>query len=185
MDRRATRRALSMEANVPLFPGRLPDSGSCPREGHSLTRREIVGIEFFFCKTCHGLWFSPEALADLTACVIKGIDPPMSLASCRPPAIEEGTARCLCPGHPLMESREKDGVTVDQCPSCGGVWLDGGEIAEILGTGGPVPTPLPGESAARSAASAFFNGLEYLEPLYYVGKAVLYIGRVVVSVIGH
>ena len=170
---------------MPLFPGRLPDIGSCPREGHSLTRREIVGIEFFFCKTCHGLWFSREALEELAGRVAEGDRPPMSLASCRPPMIEEGTARCLCPGHPLMEVREKDGVTVDQCPSCGGVWLDGGEIAAILGTGGPVPTPLPGEAAMRSTASAFFQGLDLLEPVYYMGKAIVYIGRAALAVIGN
>lgn len=45
---------------------------------------------------------------------------------------------------------------------------------------------LPGEPrTARSTASAFFQGLDALEPLIYLGKAVVYIGRAALSVIGN
>lgn len=30
-----------------------------------------------------------------------------------------------------MEVRRAAGVEVDRCPSCGGYWLDGGELAEL------------------------------------------------------
>ena len=32
-----------------------------------------------------------------------------------------------------LQVREQQGVEVDECPSCGGVWLDQGELEEIAG----------------------------------------------------
>ena len=31
-----------------------------------------------------------------------------------------------------MDQRTRDDVEIDVCASCGGVWLDGGELAKIL-----------------------------------------------------
>lgn len=31
-----------------------------------------------------------------------------------------------------MSALRKSGVTIDVCPSCGGVWLDGGELATLI-----------------------------------------------------
>lgn len=36
-----------------------------------------------------------------------------------------------CSTKPLLE-KERDGVTIDQCPDCRGVWLDRGELERIL-----------------------------------------------------
>src|SRR6185295_4313674 len=77
--------ASSKEAAVPLDLAQPSDEKPlCPREGHRLTHRDVVGIEFFFCKTCHGLWFGAGALEELALHVAAGGSVPMSLASCRP-----------------------------------------------------------------------------------------------------
>lgn len=39
---------------------------------------------------------------------------------------------CLSCGDTLDQRREH-GVTVDYCPSCGGVWLDPGELEQLTG----------------------------------------------------
>jgi Zn-finger nucleic acid-binding protein len=31
-----------------------------------------------------------------------------------------------------MTQRKRDDVEIDHCPQCGGVWLDGGELAKVL-----------------------------------------------------
>ena len=41
-------------------------------------------------------------------------------------------AGCLCSCGQLMETRERYGVAVDICGGCGAVWLDGGELAQLL-----------------------------------------------------
>lgn len=40
-----------------------------------------------------------------------------------------------CPrcGSTTLDERERNGVTVDVCPSCRGVWLDRGELEKLLG----------------------------------------------------
>jgi Zn-finger nucleic acid-binding protein len=40
-----------------------------------------------------------------------------------------------CPrcGSTSLDERERNGVTVDVCPSCRGVWLDRGELEKLLG----------------------------------------------------
>jgi uncharacterized protein len=34
---------------------------------------------------------------------------------------------------PVLDERERNGVTVDVCPECRGVWLDRGELEKMLG----------------------------------------------------
>ncbi len=42
-------------------------------------------------------------------------------------------ARLLCPScQELLIPVDRDGVEVDYCPSCRGVWLDRGELEKIL-----------------------------------------------------
>ena len=51
----------------------------------------------------------------------------------------------LCPRceTPALDERERDGVTVDVCRSCRGVWLDRGELEKLM-TADP-----PGEARRR------------------------------------
>lgn len=38
-----------------------------------------------------------------------------------------------CTARPELAEFVKHGVTLDLCPSCGGLWLDKGELSKILG----------------------------------------------------
>lgn len=164
---------------MPLDLAQPPEKPLCPREGHSLTHRDVVGIEFFFCKTCHGSWFGAGALEELALHVAAGGSVPMSLASCRPPAISEGTARCLCPEHPWMTVRERDRVSVDECPLCGAVWLDGGEVEAILGPySARSKIPERKDSGIGTAGRAVGDGLELVAgatELADIGSAILHV----------
>jgi Zn-finger nucleic acid-binding protein len=154
------------EAAVPLSPAELPEKKICPREGHPLTHGAILGIEFFSCKTCHGLWFGPAALEVFALHAAQGGSVPESLAFRRHPAIQEGTARCLCSSHPLMKLRKKDGVSLDDCPVCGAVWLDGGELAAIL----PRSARNGSDLGERGASSIGESGA-----IWDVGEAILHV----------
>ena len=38
-----------------------------------------------------------------------------------------------CPrDNTLMEKKTREGITIDKCPTCGGLWLDKGEMNNIL-----------------------------------------------------
>jgi Zn-finger nucleic acid-binding protein len=46
----------------------------------------------------------------------------------------------ICPWcHAEMECRDHNGVEIDQCPNCSGVWLDRGELETILSQSGERP----------------------------------------------
>ena len=144
----------------------------CPRDGHPLTHRDVVGIEFFSCKTCHGLWFGPEALFEFGFHVAQGGSMPWSLASERPPILE-GTARCLCEGRPLMKPREKNGVTLDECPACKGIWLDGGEVESILRSHPGMANSLWQEPYRARMAALPGPGAAVGEAIFGIGEAIL------------
>ena len=50
----------------------------------------------------------------------------------------------------------KRGVTIDECPECGGIFLDAGELARIR-------NEFPTEGARHAAADAYFK--EVVDPL--------------------
>lgn len=52
---------------------------------------------------------------------------------------------------------ERQGVEIDYCPQCRGVWLDRGELDKILERStqsSPVPTPAPSPQPAQPAYGA-------------------------------
>jgi Zn-finger nucleic acid-binding protein len=46
-------------------------------------------------------------------------------------ALEEATVNCPVDGA-VLEMSERQGVEIDYCPNCRGVWLDRGELDKIL-----------------------------------------------------
>jgi Zn-finger nucleic acid-binding protein len=38
-----------------------------------------------------------------------------------------------CPrDHTPMEKKTREGITIDKCPKCGGLWLDKGEMESLI-----------------------------------------------------
>lgn len=59
--------------------------------------------------------------------------------------------RCpVCEGQDLAIS-SREGVEIDYCPQCRGVWLDRGELDKIIDRAGVVLTPPPPPAADRPA----------------------------------
>jgi Zn-finger nucleic acid-binding protein len=69
-------------------------------------------------------------------------------------AIQDRRSCPRCPGVVMMQHkfRPDKPVIVDECPSCGGMWLDGGELAEIR-------RPAPTREDRKKAASRFLERL--------------------------
>lgn len=59
-----------------------------------------------------------------------------------------GPMACPIDGSTLVMS-ERQGIEIDYCPSCRGVWLDRGELDKIIERSGaaeqPAPAPPPGQ----------------------------------------
>jgi uncharacterized protein len=121
----------------------MPPSLSCPKcKGRKLTPVSIDGTEVDRCAECGGVWFDKGelgealrhgggALAPLTA-------PPAhehSAGPCADHADDPDRRRGRCPRHAKVmiqtESLRVPDLTLETCPSCRGIWLDGGELSRL------------------------------------------------------
>ena len=123
----------------------------CPRCKSDLFVVEYQDIELDYCPSCSGLWFDSGEM-DLLSEKSGGAGPSLRPA----PDAKEARLRCpVCRVH--MDKRlmgDKEPVVVDLCPSCDGLWLDKGELEQVLsqsGTEDPVARHL-GETFRGTAA---------------------------------
>jgi Zn-finger nucleic acid-binding protein len=116
-------------------------SGSCPRDGMVLEVRPAGEARLHLCGHCHGLWIGRADLERLAAVAARPALPPAPAIGSAPHHAA-ATIHCLCPPRPAMELRREGGLWIDVCPACGALWLDGGEIEEVLqrrsGTAGEI-----------------------------------------------
>ena len=122
----------------------------CPRTGTALKPLRIGGVEVDVSEHCAGVWFDRfeldkfktpnDAMGEALAHHLSQFNSPLLDLS----------ARLRCPRHPeTMMMRRFFGqarkVEIDECPECGGIWLDAEElqlIRELVGQNGPVGAPV-------------------------------------------
>ena len=132
----------------------------CPACASPLAVLNLEGLVVEVCRGgCGGIWFdnfelsrvdeAPEKLGEALA-ILEFDATAIVLLEKRP---------CpKCAGFTMLQhtfSREKP-VTVDECPNCGGVWLDGGELTEIR-------QPVRTAAERKQATQAFFSRLANAE----------------------
>lgn len=93
----------------------------CPRDATPLKPFTIDGITTDSCPTCRGVWLDATELTRVT-----NDDELEQLARARTQAGTLSCPRCAAKLH----AARIEGVEVDPCPSCRGVWLDAGELRE-------------------------------------------------------
>ncbi|HEV8394546.1 MAG TPA: zf-TFIIB domain-containing protein [Vicinamibacterales bacterium] len=109
---------------------------NCPACGAALTSVDVSGLTVDVCQGgCAGIWFDKTELRALDEPAAKAGDTLVALAG-KPQITVNATERRRCPRCPdrvLMRHfySAKRAVTVDECPTCAGTWLDGGELEQI------------------------------------------------------
>ena len=62
----------------------------------------------------------------------------------------------LCPTCRVdLVMSDRQGIEIDYCPRCRGVWLDRGELDKIIERSAAVPAPQPGPSQAYGQAGGY------------------------------
>jgi len=109
---------------------------TCPRCSASLSRVMIGGVGVDVCESCGGLWLDRLELARFEETDSVLGEALLAHLSQFPVAIVDRSARLRCPRHleVVMMRRafsRQYPVEIDECPECGGVWLDADELAQI------------------------------------------------------
>ena len=94
----------------------------CPRDNSKLVAQASSLHDVSKCRACSGIWLPESAVIELIGSTKK--------PSPGPELVLAAGLRCPDDGSRLVEIK-KHGVEIDVCSSCGGVWLDGGELEHI------------------------------------------------------
>ncbi len=104
----------------------------CPVDQSVVQSREDGATQILSCELCHGFWFSREQLAAFvrTGNHIKKF-PKKKVFSEK---LQHSDSQRLCPSCEKTDLFAKliDGVEIDVCPRCHGIWLDAGELELII-----------------------------------------------------
>ena len=112
------------------------DTLSCPRCIAPLTQLRVGGISTDICENCGGLWLDRLELSRFEDPDSVFGDALVAHLGQIPAALVDHAARLRCPRHAgvVMLRRAFSRtipIQIDECPECGGLWLDAGELAQI------------------------------------------------------
>lgn len=108
----------------------------CPRSSIPLQRFRIGGIDTDVCEDCGGLWLDRLELTRFQPPESAFGDGLVAHLQQFPPTLIDHSIRLTCPHHPdVVMLRRRFSLTVpieiDECPQCGGIWLDTDELAQV------------------------------------------------------
>ena len=126
----------------------------CPACGHALSELTTNGITVDVCEGgCGGVWFDNRELDKVDESFEPADDALLNVAH-DPAPVMDTSARRACPCCPeLVMMRHyvsvRREIEVDECPGCGGLFLDHGELAAIR-------AQFAGQDERRDAARDYF-----------------------------
>ncbi|PAW76123.1 MAG: hypothetical protein B9S33_21145 [Pedosphaera sp. Tous-C6FEB] len=133
----------------------------CPADHTALREVQRGSFSLCACGSCHGLWLTREALKQ----AFVSQHPPERLdeAEPQPPLLHPAKTRhcpsCDCP----LAARWLHGIEIDACQKCQGVWLDAGELRQIIshyqqrGTAAP---PTGSNAAPARPGAKWYDGVD-------------------------
>jgi len=134
---------------------------NCPACGAQLIAFGVEGLVVDVCRDgCGGIWFDNFELNKVDEAHEKLGEALIALDFNPSATVLRDKRPCpKCTGITMLQHKfnPDKAVIIDECPSCGGVWLDGGELADIR-------RPAPTTEDRKKAAQRFFTKL-FLEDL--------------------
>jgi Zn-finger nucleic acid-binding protein len=108
----------------------------CPRCSTPLTQLRIGGISTDLCERCGGVWLDRLELPRFEQAGSVFGDALVAHLDQFPVTLIDHSLRLSCPHHSstVMMRRafsRSVPVQIDECPQCGGIWLDAGELAQL------------------------------------------------------
>ena len=104
----------------------------CPADNSILQTHEGSGQQILFCETCHGLWLNREQLARFVRSPVGPVLLPEVKAVAGKSSRSAGLRICPSCEKTALSAKVFDGVEIDFCRQCHGIWLDAGELDLIV-----------------------------------------------------
>jgi len=152
--------AVNNPPNNPLQPTLGRTMIYCPRDGNELIEHTHKLRPVWHCNACSGAFIKVLPINEYRS---NGGKQPR----------EEWDIEICCPEHlEKMDFVTVNGVTLDFCAKCGGVWLDGGEIEALLGSS--YSKQVFPESSSLGSASGAWSEADFLTPLIEAALKALF-----------
>ena len=112
----------------------------CVKCEGTLGEMDVAGMRVDRCPACEGLWFDSHEVRQLVAALSKSGADEQTIPSQASPASRRlddkaGTCPRCAVDLRRIESMAVEGLAYDQCMTCRGAWLDGGEIHQVVQAG--------------------------------------------------
>lgn len=106
----------------------------CPLDGRWMNPISLYGIGAHACPGCGAIWFPDDTLQELgkmSNSTLESADDQVKPSGPKP--VQSRTLKCPDDGSFLYSFQfdYNSGVTLDQCPECGGILVEDGELAAI------------------------------------------------------
>lgn len=133
--------------------GKFMKDRMCPRCNCGLLVRELCGVEIDICSRCGGIWFDKGEISRISMrssfetrdssekiksalAVLRKRDVRGSLPQTHEGIISSNlkdSGETPCPACPrVLHTMDYEGVEIDVCSRCRGIWLDHGELEELM-----------------------------------------------------
>jgi Zn-finger nucleic acid-binding protein len=130
----------------------------CPRDGSELIEHVETPMPMWHCNTCAGAFIAGLPIHEFQS---NGKKQPR----------EEWDIEVLCPKHKeRTQLLTVKNVAIDICPTCSGVWLDGGEIQSLL------DPDYSKQLAVHNPSGGVWSEADILSPLIVAALSALFNG---------
>lgn len=105
---------------------------NCPRCKKTMVQEKREGEEILVCRNCDGMWLHRHQLNNLLK--ESGGDVELASINTLPHDDSRGIIKCReCPDTTMIKINFLDysDIVIDRCPSCGSLWLDKNELANM------------------------------------------------------
>ena len=101
----------------------------CPADQQALTISDSEGHLGYRCSTCGGTWLPASYVTSIAQ--EHDFDPKAFVASLAASTDRDSSKACPDDGN-ILAMAQVEGIELDWCRECNGVWFDTGEIARLL-----------------------------------------------------
>jgi Zn-finger nucleic acid-binding protein len=132
---------------------------NCPKCRNAFADDTLDGIPIQVCCSCNGIWFDRAKITEYLGQALRRTGQSPALATLR--EAEPAPTDLVCPVCRLrsLTAVSPQGVEIEQCTGCRGVFLDSGEIdllslqsiSDAVDQRATAPTPLRPPSGSRSS----------------------------------